>query len=163
MWFGMWFSWFRQNAKTYWDGPDKMPTKNLIRTKCQPQKKSHGHFVRLAFCPVGILSYHHWRKQKSWYPHNEKKTPGHLVCIVFWLGMGRNGPKMPIFDPKWPKSQFLAKFRRCRAKNPYSFVHLIFFHIYISGQYLFNMLSMNSGDSVEMLLTALTYVHQLTP
>ena len=53
------------DAKTCWDGPDKMPTKKLIRTKCQPQKKSHGqnanlgwHFVRLAFCPVGILSYH---------------------------------------------------------------------------------------------------------
>ena len=42
-----------------------MPTKKLVRTKCQPWKKSPGqnanlgwHFVRLAFCPVGILSYH---------------------------------------------------------------------------------------------------------
>ena len=60
----MWFSWFRQNAKTCWDGPDKMPTKKLGRTKCQPQKKirtkcqplvgimSGWHFVRLAFCPT---------------------------------------------------------------------------------------------------------------
>ena len=53
-----------QNAKTCWDGPDKMPTKKLGRTKCQPQKKiwtkcqplvgimSGWHFVRLAFCPT---------------------------------------------------------------------------------------------------------------
>ena len=58
-----WFSWFRQNTKICWDGPDKMPTKNLGRTKCQPQIKvrtkcqplvgimSGWHFVRLAFCP----------------------------------------------------------------------------------------------------------------
>ena len=60
---------FGQNAKTWLDGLDKMPTKKLGRTKCQPQKKvrtkcqplvgimSGWHFVRLAFCPVGILSY----------------------------------------------------------------------------------------------------------
>ena len=54
---------FGQNAKTCLDGPDKMPTKKLGRTKCQPQKKvrticqplvgimSGWHFVRLAFCP----------------------------------------------------------------------------------------------------------------
>ena len=48
------------NAKTCWDGPDKMPTKKLIRTKCQPQKKKSRTKCqpRLAFCPVGILSYH---------------------------------------------------------------------------------------------------------
>ena len=64
MWFGIWFSGFGKNAKTCWDGPDKMPTKKLGRTKCQPQKKvrtkcqplvdimSGWHFVRLAFCPT---------------------------------------------------------------------------------------------------------------
>ena len=66
IWFGTWFSWFGKNAKTCWDGPDKMPTKKLGRTKCQPQKKvrtkcqplvgimSGWHFVRLAFCPTTI-------------------------------------------------------------------------------------------------------------
>ena len=61
MWFGMWFSWFRQklNAKTCWDGPDKMPTKNLGRTKCPHRKKSGNNAnLWLALCPVGILSYH---------------------------------------------------------------------------------------------------------
>ena len=58
---------FGQNAKTCLDGPDKMPTKKLGRTKCQPQKKvrticqplvgimSGWHFVRLAFCPTTIF------------------------------------------------------------------------------------------------------------
>ena len=56
----------RQNARTCLDGPDKMPTKKLGRTKCQPQKKvrtkcqplvgimSGWHFVRLAFCPTTV-------------------------------------------------------------------------------------------------------------
>ena len=73
------------DAKTCWDGPDKMPTKKLIRTKCQPQKKSHGqnanlgwHFVRLAFCPVGILSYHHQGAAPARPPHGEPtSTRGH--------------------------------------------------------------------------------------
>ena len=68
MWFGIWFSWFGQNAKTCWDGPDTMPTRKLGRTKCQPQKKvrtkcqplvgimSGWHFVRLAFCPTTKFS-----------------------------------------------------------------------------------------------------------
>ena len=46
MWFGIWFSGFEKNAKTCWDGLDKMPTKKLGRT------------LWLALCPVGILSYH---------------------------------------------------------------------------------------------------------
>ena len=58
---------FGQNAKTCLDGPDKMPTKKLGRTKCQPQKKvrticqplvgimSGWHFVRLAFCPTTVI------------------------------------------------------------------------------------------------------------
>ena len=59
---------FGQHAKTCLDGPDKMPTKKLGRTKCQPQKKvrticqplvgimSGWHFVRLAFCPTTACS-----------------------------------------------------------------------------------------------------------
>ena len=61
MWFGKWFSWFGQNAKTFWDGPDKMPTKKLGRTKSQPQKKSGQNAnLWLALCPVGILSGWHF-------------------------------------------------------------------------------------------------------
>ena len=57
----------RQNARTCLDGPDKMPTKKLGRTKCQPQKKvrtkcqplvgimSGWHFVRLAFWPTTVI------------------------------------------------------------------------------------------------------------
>ena len=41
------------------------------------------------------------------------KPPRHLVCIVFWSGMGSNGPKMPIFGQK---CQFWAKFGRFWAK-----------------------------------------------
>ena len=60
---------FGQNAKTCLDGPDKMPTKKLGRTKCQPQKKvrpicqplvgimSGWHFVRLAFCPTTTMGF----------------------------------------------------------------------------------------------------------
>ena len=33
--------------------------------------------------------------------HVTEKPPRHRVCIVSWLGMGRNGPKMPIFSQKW--------------------------------------------------------------
>ena len=62
-WFGffyeMWFSWLWQNAKTCWDGLDKMPTKNWDGQNANHRKKSgqNANFW-LAFCPVGILSYH---------------------------------------------------------------------------------------------------------
>ena len=39
-------------------------------------------------------------ESKSFGTHITEKTPRHLVCIVFWSGMGRNGQKMPIFGPK---------------------------------------------------------------
>ena len=51
-----------------------------------------------------VLLFHIW-----------KKTPRHLVCIVFWSDMEPNWPNMPIFCQK---SQFWAKFGRLRAKNP---------------------------------------------
>ena len=34
----------------------------------------------------------------------------HLIRIVFWSGIGRNGQKMPIFGPKWPKMHILDQF-----------------------------------------------------
>ena len=37
---------------------------------------------------------------KSFGTHITEKPPRHLVCIVFWSGMGSNGPKMPIFGQK---------------------------------------------------------------
>ena len=39
-----------------------MPTKKLGQTEISPDKmQTFGwHYVRLAFCPVGILSYHHF-------------------------------------------------------------------------------------------------------
>ena len=46
---------------------------------------------------------------KSFGTHTTEKPPRHLVCVLVWLGKGRNGPKMPIFG--WPKM----------TKNPYSF------------------------------------------
>ena len=55
---------------------------------------------------------------KSFGTHVTEQPPGHLVCIVFWSGIGRNGQKMPIFGPKWPKCIFWAKFGRFWAKNP---------------------------------------------
>ena len=71
MGFGMWFSWFRQNANQKFRA-DKMPTTE----KSLDKMPTFGwHYVRLAFCPVGILSYH--RK----YDHNRSNfaTP---PCIV---------------------------------------------------------------------------------
>ena len=54
------FSWFWQNAKTSWDGPDKMPTKNWDGQNANHNKKSgHNANLWLAFRPVGILSAHH--------------------------------------------------------------------------------------------------------
>ena len=82
----------RQNARTCLDGPDKMPTKKLGRTKCQPQKKvrtkcqplvgimSGWHFVRLAFCPVSILSAHHIL-QLAWYQTWNCRV--YYVCFGF--------------------------------------------------------------------------------
>ena len=37
---------------------------------------------------------------KSFGTHVTEKPPRHLVRIVFWSGIGRNGQKMPIFGPK---------------------------------------------------------------
>ena len=39
-------------------------------------------------------------ESKSFGTNKSEKTPRRLVCIVFWLGMGRNGPKMLTFGPK---------------------------------------------------------------
>ena len=39
-------------------------------------------------------------RSKSFGTHVTEKPPRHLVRIVFWSGMGRNGPKMPMFGPK---------------------------------------------------------------
>ena len=38
------------------------------------------------------------RKQKFWYPRNGKTTLA--PCSMFVVGMGPNGPKMPMFGPK---------------------------------------------------------------
>ena len=44
-----------------------------------------------------------------------ERPPGQLVRIGFLVGMGANGPKMPIFGPKYP---FWAKFDCFLAQNP---------------------------------------------
>ena len=51
----------------------------------------------------------YWRKQKFWYEYNRKKHFGTLFALFFWLGMGRNRPKMIIFGPKLPKTHILGK------------------------------------------------------
>ena len=55
-------------------------------------------------------------ESKSYGTHITEKTPRHLVCIVFWSGMGSDRPKMPIFGKK---CQILAKSDRFWSKNPY--------------------------------------------
>ena len=91
-------------AKTCWDGPDKMPTKKLVRTKCQPWKKSPGqnanlgwHFVRLAFCPVGILSYHQGDLRKKSTSEIEIfcQVVGRLFVLEF-------KPSSASTSPPWP-------------------------------------------------------------
>ena len=53
------FSWLYQNAKSCWDGPDKMPTKNRDGQNANDNKKSSKNAnLWLAFCPVGIFSAH---------------------------------------------------------------------------------------------------------
>ena len=37
---------------------------------------------------------------KRFSTHVTEKPPRHLVLIVFWWGIGSNGPKMPIFGQK---------------------------------------------------------------
>ena len=56
---------------------------------------------------------------KTFGTHLTEKQPTHLAHIVYWSGMGSNGPKMPIFGQK---SQFWAKFGRLWAKNPNFYV-----------------------------------------
>ena len=48
---------------------------------------------------------------KSFVTHITENPPRHLVRIGFWSGMGRNGQKMAIFGPKWPKMHILDQFR----------------------------------------------------
>ena len=55
---------------------------------------------------------------KSFGTHVTEKSPRHLVCIVFWSGMGRNGTKMPIFvvakawlESRSERPQFWSKAR----------------------------------------------------
>ena len=52
-------------------------------------------------------------ESESFGTHITKKPPEHIVCIVFWSGMGQNWPKLPIFGPKWPR------------KKTYSWVNLV--------------------------------------
>ena len=48
-----------------------------------------------------------------------EKPPRHLARIVYWSGMGPNGPKMPIFGQKKP---ILGQFGHLWAKNPNFYV-----------------------------------------
>ena len=57
---------------------------------------------------------------KSFVTHITENPPRHLVCIVFWSGMGRNGPKMPIIGPKWPEMHILDQIWPFWAKSPNS-------------------------------------------
>ena len=58
------------------------------------------------------------REIKSFVTHITENPPRHLVRIDFWSGMGRNGHKVPIFGPKWPKMHILDQIRQFLAKNP---------------------------------------------
>ena len=46
-------------------------------------------------------------ESKSFGTHITEKHLGTLFALFFWSGMGRNGPKMPIFGPKKPKTHIL--------------------------------------------------------
>ena len=59
--------------------------------KCQFQAK-FGHFW-------AKNPNFYWRNQK-FVTHITENPPRHIVRIVVWSGMGRNGQKMPIFGPK---------------------------------------------------------------
>ena len=67
------------------------------------------------FCLLGPKILILTGESKSFGSHVTEKPPRHLVRIVFWSGIGSNGPKMPIFGQE---SQFWAKFGRLWAKNP---------------------------------------------
>ena len=53
-----------------------------------------------------------WKGNKSFSTLESEKPLKHLVYIVFWSGMGLNGPKRQIFGPKY---QLLPNL----AENPY--------------------------------------------
>ena len=54
-------------------------------------------------------------ERNSFGTHITEKPPRHLIRIIFWSGMGSNGPQMPIFGQK---KQFWAKLGRLWAKIP---------------------------------------------
>ena len=56
------------------------------------------------------------RVSKRFGTHVTEEPLRQLVCIVFWSGMGSNGPKMTIFGQK---CQFRANFGRFGAKNSF--------------------------------------------
>ena len=67
---------------------------------------------------------------KSFGTHITEEPHRHLVRIVFWLGMGSNGPKITIFGQR---CQFKAKFGRFWAKTPFLGGWSKTFGILISG------------------------------
>ena len=44
---------------------------------------------------------------KTFGTHITEKPPTQLVRIVFWSGIGSNGPKMQVMGQIWPKIHFL--------------------------------------------------------
>ena len=62
-----------------------------------PKKANFGHF---------------WAKNPNFYGRKQKfgtliteQPPKHLICIVFGLGMGPDGLKMPLFRRFWAKNR----------------------------------------------------------
>ena len=62
-------------------------------------------------------------ESKSFGTHMTEKPPRHLVCIVFWSGMG---PQLPIFDQK---CQFWAKNPNFYGKSKSFGIHITENHL----------------------------------
>ena len=58
-------------------------------------------------------------ESKSFGTHITGKSPRHLVCIVIWLGMARNGLKNANIWPKVTKNANFGPNLAVYAKNPY--------------------------------------------
>ena len=87
--------WSGQNANQK-VGPDKMP----ITEKSHGQNANLGwHFVRLAFCPVGILSYHLHHGHHSYQGHQDQQDggKGHLAGAL-GVGGGLMGSQLKLGD-----------------------------------------------------------------
>ena len=111
-----------------------MPTKKLIRTKCQPQKKSHGqnanlgwHFVRLAFCPHTHCKGSEKRRRKKAQARCYFDLAIYFCGDPQWMNIFPSHFEEQIFRSAVTLRLSLTDISRCEAKKALKSTNL-FFH-----------------------------------